>query len=137
MALVRRLSKASSNSLHFSNARSLTSSTRERAEEVDAFASSTNLLPALLASFSAFSPSLTKVSNSLLPSVSIFEYTPKPASQILREYSSTLPTHVLLSLTAGFLAAIMFPSMFGCDACELKRRIIKMNNVLTSISFRR
>ena len=124
IALLRRLSKASSNSLHLPSANSLTSSTLERVDVVA-------LGPEALVSFSAFSPSLTRLSNSLLPSASIFEYTPKPASQILREYSSTLLAHVLLSFAAGFLAAIVFPSMRSRDVSEPDRRIIKMNKMLT------
>ncbi|KWV85765.1 hypothetical protein PFLmoz3_04588 [Pseudomonas fluorescens] len=90
IALLRRLSNVSSNLPQVSEILDL-------AEPALALAASTFLPTVLLVNFSAFSPSLTKVSKSLLPSLSIFEYTPKPASQILREYSSTFPTHELPS----------------------------------------
>lgn len=85
MALFRRLSKAPSSSSHLPSARSFTPLMRDLADDAESLAASTVLPTALLVSFSAFSPSFTSESKSLLPSVSIFEYTPKPASQILRE----------------------------------------------------
>ncbi|VFS82988.1 Uncharacterised protein [Pseudomonas aeruginosa] len=73
MALFRRLSKASSSSLHLPSARSRTSSTLLFAERAEAFAAPTCASTSDFASFSAFSPSFTKVSNSLLPSLLTFE----------------------------------------------------------------
>ncbi|AZF39778.1 hypothetical protein C4J88_5045 [Pseudomonas sp. R4-39-08] len=90
IALLRRLSKVSSNLLQVSEMLDL-------AEPALALAASTFLPTVLLVNFSAFSPSLTSVSKYLPPSLLTFEYTPKPASQIFREYFSTSPTHELLS----------------------------------------
>ncbi len=74
IAEFKRLSNASSSSFHLPSALPLTPLTRVLADSTDSFTTSTCLSTSVLATFSAFSPSLTKLSNNLLPSLLTFEY---------------------------------------------------------------
>ncbi|ERO65283.1 hypothetical protein P308_02225 [Pseudomonas piscis] len=73
----------------------------------------------------------------MLPSESIFEYTPKPASQILREYSSTFPIHELPSFSVFFLPAIPFSLMFTRDTFEQCGQLIELSRECLNVMFRR